>query len=321
MIDIKQMICMSERELINFIKKFLTDYQVPFKYTEDYIVTTQYSDKIVPLICTHTDTVFPGPVNTSFIDNELGLLKAYNARCLGADDRAGVWIALSMIEEETVTDFEYGFFTAEERGGQGSTAFILDNDLSKYSCFIGLDRASRGGKQNVAVYGYDNDELTKIFTDLGYSESFGTFTDCSNLSSETFSDKRACVNLSVGYDHEHSAKETLDLFLMQQTLNTMLEVEIPEKIFDFVYLPKVWGGYYGGGWNSRRVLLDNYGIGYEGDYEIEGDWDDKGIRQKGYSDYYETGDAILCEFCESHEPLYEFNGSMICKGCLELVRK
>ena len=31
-------------------------------------------------------------------------------------------------------------------------------------------------------------------------------------------------------------------------------------------------------------------------------------------------DAVVCDFCESHEPLYHYQGSCICKGCLILVR-
>jgi len=59
----------------------------------------------------------------------------------------------------------------------------------------------------VALYGYDNDELTEIFTNKGYVENHGTRTDCSSISEKI---SIACVNLFCGYENEHTSDECVD---------------------------------------------------------------------------------------------------------------
>lgn len=320
MVNVKEIICMREPALVQFIVGFLIENKIPYLQTKDYIVTTRYMHKTVPLICTHTDVISYNPTMVDFIINDKGVLSTFSPfKCLGADDRAGVWIALKMLEQGTETEFEYAFFADEERGAIGSSAFDLNEDLTRFSCFIGLDRASKQGIQNVAVYGYDNDELTEIFTNLGFVKQYGTFSDCSNLAEATRGNTRACVNLSVGYQHEHSVSEILNLDLLEDTLDIMLAVSIPEKIYDYVYTPRVWRS-WGGGYVSRNNWERGIGTSV---YEEEAWYTELGIEDDDDWDAEDDPDildAVVCDFCESHEPLYHYQGSCICKGCLILVR-
>jgi len=225
---IKELLCLTERECFEYVK---SELKVPYEATKNYIITRAHYT-ICPLICVHLDTVSDLPPTKGMIvekNRVLSLRKNSIAKCLGADDRAGVWIALEMLRLGTKTDFEYGFFCGEERGGKGSQEFALDSDLEgNYSCFIGLDRGSRGGIQNVAEYGMDNKDLLKCFTDQGFLASSGTFTDCSNLAMEC---ELACVNVSVGYISEHSSKEMLYLDLMEDTLKVMRTVEVTAEVY------------------------------------------------------------------------------------------
>ena len=218
-------LCNTEKRVRSQIIKILKKEDIPFRVDAGYIVTTLPGR--MPLICTHTDTIdtlYPMASEIVKKGNILSLGKKSISRCLGADDRAGVWIALKMIQGGTATPFNYAFFSGEEKGCIGSTLFANTEDLDEYTCFIGLDRASRDGQQNCAIYGYDNDLLTSIFSDAGYVTSSGSYTDCSNLASNT---DIACINLSIGYQHEHSTKETLNLALMEDTLDVMQSVIIP----------------------------------------------------------------------------------------------
>lgn len=311
-VDIKEILCLDEDELRFFITEFLKFKKIPYIVTKDYIITCQY-DRTVPLICTHTDTVSFNPTHQKFITDEdgvLGTVKPFG--CLGADDRAGVWIALKMMETKTITDFEYGFFVAEETGAKGSSAFALEQDLSKYSCFIGLDRASRSGKQNVACYGYDNEELTELFVDYGFAKQTGTFSDCSNLSGYSLEDSpKACVNISVGYQHEHSVKETLSIALMEDTLSMMRSILIPEQEYFCTYKPRFTfnnGGVYG---NWQRQIWGDYIIDDESD---DDDWIDM-------DKYGSEVVPIVCDFCGQHKVLYDFQGSLVCAECVDLCSR
>jgi putative aminopeptidase FrvX len=228
MLKIEKLLTLTERETFNYVKKVLKKLRVDFTSNKDYIITQQHADP-TPLICVHLDTVSilpPKAEDIVVLEDAIKLAPTSLSKCLGADDRAGVWIALEMLRLGTKTKFEYGFFCGEETGGVGSRSYsFLDLE---HTCFIGLDRGSKLGIQNVAEYGLDNEDLTKIFTDLGYEASNGTFSDCSALAMES---DVACVNVSVGYVREHTDKETLYLDLMLNTLDVMREVVIPEQVF------------------------------------------------------------------------------------------
>jgi hypothetical protein len=212
---INKLLTMTDKQLYKEIKNTLP---VPFISKKDYIVTTQHSSP-TPLICVHLDTISDTPPKMLKCSNNI--ITAPGSKCLGADDRAGVYIALQMLKTGTKTKFEYGFFMGEEKGAVGSGEYGMT--YPGHTAYIGLDRACRNGKQNTATYGYDNIDLLKCFP---YPESYGSMSDCSILSGHT---DVACVNVSVGYQNEHSPKETLNLTHMLETLNVMLNVDIPEK--------------------------------------------------------------------------------------------
>lgn len=198
---------------------------------EGGLVYNPPSDIWMPMLCVHLDTINThNNYNLSKDDinikgSVLSLKKPTKALCLGGDDRAGVWIALRLIEamnnNEIHKKYRIGFFIDEEIGCLGSYMFQCE----KYptNCYIGLDRRSRYGRNEIATYGYENKNLIKIFTKLGYKEEIGSVTDASTLSMNN-SRNIACVNLSVGYGNEHTQDEVLYLEAMEYTLNVLLEL-------------------------------------------------------------------------------------------------
>lgn len=221
--------------------------QVPMSIMGNGFMIYKKDDTPKPMLCVHLDTINTHyskgkivPARDFDYDENLGILgvaKDSKLSCLGGDDRAGVWIALAMIDYmEASKDFKYdiGFFEDEEVGCLGSTAygaFLKENpDLNNATCYIGLDRKSGKGVQEVALYGDDNKELTNIFKGLGYTVDMGSVTDASNLSGTI-----ACVNLSVGYDNEHTKDEVLYVYCMLDTLEKLKGLELPNEDFEADY--------------------------------------------------------------------------------------
>lgn len=283
---IEKILTMTEHVMRGYIISRLLTAKIPHKITNDYIVTQ--NEGVLPLVCVHTDIVGNIPPTNAQIFRHKDIVTVSRAsRVLGADDRAGIFIALNLLHRK---DFNFAFFAQEEVGCKGSTQFAIKEDLYQYSCFIGLDRASRNGKQNIATYGFDNKQLTKLF---GYPESIGSLCDASLLSQ--YSDI-ACVNLSVGYDNEHSNKEMLDLSLMRETLQVMKEVQIPDKIFN--YEEKInrynWRDYDWSKYNHKDVIDCDY------------------VTEKTNHKY----EAVVCDNCGIADILYMVGDMYICETCI-----
>lgn len=289
---IEHLLQLKTKNTLPYITAFLTFHMVEFKHDKEYnYVVTKVAPPGSPLICVHVDTknAVTDSVTTKYKNGVISL--ASDHQCLGADDRAGVYIALELINYFAGSEFPYdfAFFDKEESGGIGSDAFAQVTE-AEYQCFIGLDRASRDGKQNIATYGYDNDILLDIvYEHFKYETQIGTFTDCSNLSS--YFPDIPCFNLSVGYEHEHSPKETLNLALMHQTLELLKTFRLP----------------VGAKFEAKHKIL-----------EFNGSWS-----QWGYND--NLMEPLVCEMCSQHTPLYavgDRNEVMyLCKDCVEVFEQ
>jgi hypothetical protein len=281
---IEDLLIMTEEQLYAYVKSFLTDRNIPYNAYKGHYIVTEKHIKPCPLICVHLDIAAKVPPTKKQLLQFDGIIfcDVQKGGCLGADDRAGVWIALTMIETGTRTDFEYGFFLGEESGCIGSNEYA--RDCNEHTCFIGLDRASKDGKQNIATYGYDDNELINLF---GYPKSYGSFTDCSSLAG---SEGKACVNLSVGYQYEHSSLETLNTAQMNETLQVMLSVIVPDRNYPVRYL-------------GRRYNASAYYNNWQ------------------WADYEEvnTKEPILCECCSEHAPLYQVGKYQVCQDCFDYV--
>jgi hypothetical protein len=224
------------------LRQHITD-TVDLKVTEFGYMIYSKTDVPKPMLCVHLDTInshrdLITPID-AIKDFEydsnlciLGLATNSKLACLGGDDRAGVWIALAIIEYmETTGDYKYdiGFFEDEEIGCRGSSAYSKNigkvTDVNT-SCYIGLDRKSTGGVQEMALYGDDNSALTEVFNILGYETSMGSVTDASNLAGTV-----ACCNLSIGYDNEHTTSEVLYIHCMIDTLEKLKALELDAPVY------------------------------------------------------------------------------------------
>lgn len=170
----------------------------------------------------HTDTVHAhGGRQKLRIAN--GVVTAEKKNCLGADCTVGVWIMLEMIAARVPGT--YVFHREEERGGKGSS-HIAKNYPETLSCYDFAIAFDRRGTNSVITHQMGqrgaSEAFVKSITPMlpkgYYRDSGGLFTDTANYVDHI----AECTNLSVGYDDEHTSRESLNLPHALALLNAML---------------------------------------------------------------------------------------------------
>jgi len=206
MVDIKKILTMSEIELQKLIIRTAKKAGLLIINCSEYIIC--YSNETRLTLCSHWDTVLDIPKRITEVNDFI-----FSGIGLGADDKAGVYIMLSLMEQMPES-FHFAFFNHEETGMIGSSMFTkLHKELPfNTGGFIGLDR--HGDKQFV-TYGQGNKKLEKKLGNE-YKKETGSCSDCKKLSKEY---SLAMVNISVGFYNEHTTEEYLDLIAMNRTLN------------------------------------------------------------------------------------------------------
>ncbi len=160
-------------------------------------------------------------------------VKSYR-NCLGSDDCAGIWLALNMIAAN-VPAF-YVFHREEECGGNGSDWVSRFNP----SFVDGIERCialDRRGQTDIITHQMmgrccsDNFawELADML-DMGNSMKhspcpYGSFTDSANYT-ELIPE---CTNVSVGYQFEHTARESQDTEYLQLLADRLCSIDF-EKL-------------------------------------------------------------------------------------------
>lgn len=171
-------------------------------------------DRTSTLFSCHVDSVHPttGERQKVCVDEALGQAFKDDRHTLGADDAVGVWLMLHMIQSGVPG--VYVFHRDEEIGGQGSN-WIATHDaafLRRFNRAIAFDR---GSMDEVITHQMGFRCASDGFADAlssalgrGFRPSAeGVFTDTANYDG----DIPECTNIGVGYLHEHTKYETLDL--------------------------------------------------------------------------------------------------------------
>lgn len=261
-----------------FIDRFLAPLEthanvIDFEQDEsgNIWVTTDYNSNT--LFTAHVDTVhrtdgiqtitYDGNLNIVYIDQE----GAKTTNCLGADDTAGMWLLLQMIDAGVAGT--YAFFRGEECGGIGSSWAAKNRCeyLKDFDRAIAFDR--RGQTSVISHQGMGrccSDDFAQALaqavnlTGMGVTlrpDNTGVFTDTANLTDLI----GECTNVSCGYESEHTPHEMLDVEYLFKLLDSLLAM-------DFEALPSIrkpgevdpadWRGYGTMSWDG------NYG--YDGGY-------------------------------------------------------
>lgn len=202
----------------------------------------------------HMDTVHRFAPTDIYYDREQSIM--WSPQGLGADDRAGVFSILYLLWKGYRPHVL--FTTDEEIGGVGAQAAAtnLNPDLN---FVIQLDR--RGSDDSV-FYDLDNPEFEDFINDFGFITATGSFSDISYLCPEW---KVAGVNFSIGYEHEHTNQEILNVNNMFRTIERVrkiLDSDLSDKKFEYKEIPHSssymryvnnnWGNFLGSGGGSRK---------------------------------------------------------------------
>lgn len=213
-------------------RQFIKDILKPYKLTEytnpktgevlAYVKTVKGPDNTSPpvLFCSHIDTVHgmnDDPIQEVIYDAGCEFAYKKDGKPLGADDGAGVWLLLEMIDAKVPGT--YIFHRGEEVGGIGSDDMALFHTawLKQFKWAIQFDRRgnadiithmSCGKTCSVAFAAALADKLNDQCVDFRYAPSnMGIFTDTANYIDII----PECTNVSVGYDSEHTGQECLDV--------------------------------------------------------------------------------------------------------------
>lgn len=245
-------------ELIDLVKK-ITSYSeigvlnvletiIEAKYGKDKVTKTNdflVAEGNIPVaLVAHADTVFSIPPKLFFHDKEEDVL--WSPQGLGADDRAGIAAILSIISE--------GLFphliitTKEEMGGLGAQMLIRQFPQCPFKELHYIVELDRRGYNDCVFYECENPKFIKYVESFGFSFNIGSFTDISIICPLW---GVAGVNLSVGYEEEHSKGEYLNLTYLTHTIQKvkkMLKQADRSKIFKYIKSNKSFYGYYGKGY-------------------------------------------------------------------------
>lgn len=212
--ELMVMLKMDEHRKMNYIKSQIDVHLFDIYEVDDmyHIFVPKNINGELPMICSHLD-IIANKLPDKVLMNE-DIIKSEN-EILGGDDGCGNFIMVNLMKSRP-NDFIFAFFHGEERGCIGSSHFTITDDfydiIDNVSCFIAVDRR---GKNDLATYGYNNEDLIEIFEDVGYNAVRGSYTDVTILSG---SSDIACVNLSVGYYNEHTKYEYVK---PQETIDTL----------------------------------------------------------------------------------------------------
>ena len=220
-----------------YIKKllshFLRENYKEVHETKEYI----YAIGDIPIaLVAHMDTVWEKELPKErqlFYDKDKGVM--FSPQGAGFDDKAGIYSIIQIVKSGLRP---HVIFTTDEETGciGGSAIASIPCPFEDLRYIIQLDRRH---VDDCVFYDCDNPEFISYVEEFGFVEHFGSFSDISVICPSW---GIAGVNLSVGYENEHTRYEILYVQAMQNTIEKvkkMLTAEMPKQ---FKYIPLVFTG-------------------------------------------------------------------------------
>lgn len=301
----EKLVSLKEKEMIKAMSQYMKAKYNNIIITKDYIIAI--GDIPIALIA-HMDTVFQLPVSDLYYDQKKGVL--WSPQGLGADDRAGIFAILKILQDGYRPSVI--LTTGEEQGGIGACAIIdryPECPIPNLKYMIQLDRH---GTNDCVFYDCYCPEFVNYVESFGFCERWGSFTDISFLMPEW---QIVGVNLSVGYENEHSQIEILNINPLFDTISKvkkmLSETDIPNFIYDdIVYTGSVWWKKHNDWFEQRCTKCKKVHSEYEL-FPVLG-FDGKA---KFYCPDCIVGNVEWCEMCGEPFEIKEHNSKKLCEEC------
>lgn len=218
----------SQDTLLQIVKEILIR-----KYKQENVIATSnyaYAAGDIPImLVAHLDTVAERAPQNLYLKEQEGFKIIYSDGILGADDRAGIYAILKILQTNLRPSVL--FTTDEEIGGYGAIHFVheVKEPIKPVHYMIEIDRKG----QNQSVF-YDNfgPLFEEYINNFGFNTNKGLFSDISIICRAW---KIAGVNISAGYYFEHTANEFLIFDYLKNTINKVIEMLQQQDIPIFKY--------------------------------------------------------------------------------------
>lgn len=291
-----------ESRLKDFLRERLKKKYVNIINNDKYIIA---QGDIPVLLIAHMDTVFTDPPKDIFYDKNKNIV--WSGEGLGADDRAGIYSILKIIEKGYLPHII--FTTDEEKGCLGAKQLVKDIPEAPFKINFAIELDRRGEKDSV-YYDCDNLDFENYINDFGFVTNFGSFSDISEICSTW---GMAGVNLSIGYLNEHSIRETLNVSHMLSTIEKVCTIldncKLNEIKYDYIpikylnYKYNVYGNY------------ENYNF-CAGCFECKDNFDLIPVQLGKITKYYCIDCFIkIFKTCPDCEQIYINDGGELCPTC------
>lgn len=196
------------------------------------------------LLVAHLDTVHHEPVRDICRSEDGTILMSPQG--IGGDDRAGVYMALRILEQARCHVL---FCEDEESGGQGARRFAASDFAPDINYIVEMDRR---GHDDAVFYQCDNREFVDFVTEFGFQEAYGSFSDISVIAPHL---GIAAVNISAGYYNEHRPHEHINLTHVEHNIARILEM-VQTPVGQFEYIEREMYGF--GAFDSQIRLWDRF---------------------------------------------------------------
>ncbi len=244
-----------EVDLIVYLNDKLVKYGYQTKFDKDNYVFATRPDSDKYCLVSHCDIV--GKIPPKNIYNKEGVLSTNGEGILGADDRAGVFAILKLLEKGLRPSIL--FTRGEETGGIGVSNFVNNHyDFDNINFFIEIDR--QGSNDFVYYSSTVAPELRAMIEGAGFVENFGSFSDVTILTESTMISH---VNVSCGYYHQHTFKEKLVLSELESVIDRLFNMlkssnTIDKQLIIDVFAPYSHNGFYDD-YRGYDSFVDNQG--------------------------------------------------------------
>lgn len=272
---------METQQLYKILLKFLNKKGYTNIKKGQYFILAEGNIPIC--LIAHMDTVFPFPQDSDnfLYDPEKKILWGVGGS--GFDDRAGIAGIIELLERGFRPHIL--FTDCEEVGGIGAQELVARYTKFPFKsgckALIELDRAN---ENDAVYYRCENEKFEEYIESFGFEFAQGTFSDISIIAPVW---KIAAVNLSIGYEMEHSPNELIHIDWFESTIEKVESIlSNVDSMKKYKYIPRVFSQGKYCKMCGRRLRQDLSGL------NAEEFIDHYGICDKCYSQVYSINNLI-----------------------------